>query len=495
MQSTKAAGILGVCEENKRIENCPAGKVRFPTYPKDSKNTARLIYRLEKNDLGDFSYAEASTSVKKMLNKWESVSNISFEESPLGPINESVNVLNFHNYLEPFEPLNYSPIIFDNGNIVDALVGYGAREDILGFATTSFFNFQGKKLVSIAESQALFNGYLYKLDNRPDIKDRAELKAHLESTILHEFAHMVGLDHSQGAEITKFKEGKISEMDLSAVPVMFPVGISSSTELKHDDIAAINMAYPKDELTSNLGCIRGSLSYHNKGVKGLNVIAFNLENENPYKDFVTSAVDYDGEDQGNFSLENLKPGTYALKVEPIYEKFVGGSSVGIHEGADENDYNSGFLHFENSEVKDLDDFSEVNKTINTFDVEAGGKVLKLNFDLDERESVKLRGRALKKPTFLYTFRDRTSILKIRKIGKGASSFELSTDYPELVEFQPNVIEFGKKEKVKKVRVNYASFEEFGHVFPEISLDSVKIPVHVQDVNTREINRDYLLKVE
>ena len=110
---------------------------------------------------------------------------------------------------------------------------------------------------------------------------------------------------------------------------MFPIAINPTLNLQRDDIASVNIGYPKNSITSGTATISGNVINGNDGVKAANVIAYNIND--PFGELVSSVTDVDGQGEGNFRIPNLSPGTYVLKVEPIASGFVGGSIVGIHE--------------------------------------------------------------------------------------------------------------------------------------------------------------------
>ena len=111
-----------------------------------------------------------------------------------------------------------------------------------------FFTSRNGQIENIFESQSLINGYLFTFANRPDFNSsRDEMLSSFKTTILHEFAHMVGLDHSQGGQIEDFLDlgSRLSEAEKSTIPIMFPIAINPTLNLQRDDIASVNIGYPK----------------------------------------------------------------------------------------------------------------------------------------------------------------------------------------------------------------------------------------------------------
>ena len=260
----KAAGLLGVClDQNLVPENCSSNKLFFPTY-RINNGSATMKYRIDKGVLGDLNNSTLQNSVNQILSTWENVSSLDFSLDGDGLISSDVDETNYNSILFSDGPLGYSPIIFDDsGKILIDLLGAGSENDILGFASARFFSVQNNQITGIVESQSLINGYLYKLSNRPDVADLNTLLNEFKSTILHEFAHMVGLDHSQGGQIDeyeKFANGENSpDLDLNTFPIMFPISANPTLNLQKDDISSINIAYPKNQIVNNSGTITGSL--------------------------------------------------------------------------------------------------------------------------------------------------------------------------------------------------------------------------------------------
>jgi hypothetical protein len=242
-------------------------------------------------------------------------------------------------------------IIYDtDGSVIDTLLGSGQSDTTLGFADALCFSSDGTN--SFGRGFAVLNGKFTK-----NASDLAELKA----VMIHEFGHMIGLDHSQ---VNVNCLGLCGAADKAGLPTMFPILVDGTamSSLATDDKAGISTLYPTT--TTTTGTITGNL-YFSDGMtpaQGFNVIARLVDNP------VTTTVDesrvtavsnvsgflFTG-DAGNplvqdptlgtpspfgsrdtsligvYRIPGLPSGTYTLEVEGINNTgtsaFVGGSGL------------------------------------------------------------------------------------------------------------------------------------------------------------------------
>jgi hypothetical protein len=504
----RAAGLLGACLDQSSVpENCSSNKLFFPTY-KINNGTATVKYRVDRGVLGDLDSATLQSSVNQVLNTWENVSSLDFSLDGDGlmledidePINPDPNIISDSEaILFSKGPLGYSPIVFDNeGEIIKSIMGAGSENDILGFASARFFSVQNNQITGIVESQSLINGYLYKLANRPSIPNVAELLSEFKSTILHEFAHMVGLDHSQGGQINeyqKFTSGESSpSLDLNTFPIMFPISANSTLNLQKDDISSINIAYPKNQIVNNSGTIAGRLINGNQAVLGANVIAYNINN--PLQQMVTSASDVDGLGQGNFVLPYLSPGSYIIKVEPIAADFTSGSSIGLHNPPDNpSSIPVSFYNGSENVLQNLDLNSALSQAFK-IDVVAGENVNNIQINLGENEpaNFELSGKAINQVIFLTEGKAQFINLRIDKIGSGSRYIDLSTDYGSLISFSENPVRIKSNETTKIVKVKYSSLNKFIRILGNELSGTFSIPIQAEDILSGGIVANKILRV-
>lgn len=133
----------------------------------------------------------------------------------------------------------------------------------------------------------------------------------LESLVLHELGHLLGLGHSAigETEITSTGNRRV----LGGGAVMFPIamtaGAISDRALLPDDIAGISDLYPAPP-TLETGGIVGRVTKNGQGVMGAHVVAFNPETGILVGNFTLNPT-------GEFVIARLAPGPYILRVEPL----------------------------------------------------------------------------------------------------------------------------------------------------------------------------------
>lgn len=495
----RAAGLLGVClDQNFVPENCSSNKLFFPTY-RINNGIATVKYRVDRGVLGDFDSTTLQSSVNQVLNTWETVSSIDFSPDGDGLLSLDVDEANYNSILFSNGPLGYSPIIFDDsGKILIDLLGAGSENDILGFASARFFSVQNNQITGIVESQSLINGYLYKLANRPDVANLNTLLDEFKSTILHEFAHMVGLDHSQGGQIDEYEKFINREsspsLDLNTFPIMFPISANPTLNLQKDDVSSINIAYPKNQIVNNAGSITGRLINGTQAVLGANVIAYNISN--PLQQMVTSASDVDGLGQGNFVLPYLSPGSYIIKVEPIAAGFTSGSSVGLHNPpSDPSSIPKSFYNGSEDVLQNLDLDSALTQAFK-IDVVAGKNINNIQINLGENEpaNFELSGKAINQVIFLAEGKAQFINLRLDKIGSGSRYIDLSTNYGNLISFSENPVRIKSNETTKIIKVKYSSLNKFVKVLGSELSGTFSIPIQAEDIVSGDLVTSRILRV-
>ena len=116
---------------------------------------------------------------------------------------------------------------------------------------------------------------------------------HVESVVLHEVGHLLGLNHAALGGATMFWQG--------------PMGISSTTGLSQDEISGARSVYPSS--STAFGKISGVVSLNSSGLKGAVVVAEDLQGR------VVAAVM--SRDAGAYEMAGLSPGDYRLRVTPL----------------------------------------------------------------------------------------------------------------------------------------------------------------------------------
>ncbi len=294
-----------------------------PTGPLTWKTSAPIPYRIDQGPLrppnggGDsgIDAAMARAMVTDAFAVWEAVPGVRlrFATPTLLPVDvtSKAQYLNLEN-----DDDSGNWIVFDQeGRIVDNLLGVGNSNFILGFAAPIQTENRIGRFVS------LMNGKL------------AHSRAQFQPTLVHEFGHAVGMDHSQ------IQSGLSHDMDPtndSGVPIMFPTSVDSedlpeppARPLHGDDVAWVSWMYRKSvaEFGSQFARLRGVVRRKNGGqpLLGANVVA--IDQADPQGRRYSCVSDYLRGGTGRFLIP-VPPGKYKLFVEPIRVGFNRGSSVG-----------------------------------------------------------------------------------------------------------------------------------------------------------------------
>jgi len=159
----------------------------------------------------------------------------------------------------------------------------------------------------IAEADIFFNtrfAFSVAPGGQPDRVD-------LESVVLHELGHLLGLGHSAIGETERSGNG--NRRVIGSGSIMFPIamtaGATADRVLQADDIAGISDLYA-GPATLDTGGIIGRVTRNGQGVMGAHVVAFNPETGILIGNFTLNA-------EGDFVIARLPPGPYIVRAEPI----------------------------------------------------------------------------------------------------------------------------------------------------------------------------------
>jgi hypothetical protein len=133
----------------------------------------------------------------------------------------------------------------------------------------------------------------------------------LESVMLHEIGHLLGLGHSSLGETEMIPGGR---RVIASGAVMFPIAFSPGSiadrQLQPDDLAGISDLYPAASFTTATSSINGRITKNGNGVFGAHVTAVNLATGELIAGFSLNT-------QGEYAIAGLPPGSYVLRVEPL----------------------------------------------------------------------------------------------------------------------------------------------------------------------------------
>jgi len=152
--------------------------------------------------------------------------------------------------------------------------------------------FKGQNFLALTTNWYDDSGHMTEADIQIDPSVVAG-RYNLQLLVTHEVGHLLGLDHSAV---------------LSSV--MYPfVGRGGTPELDSDDIVAISNLYPKVDPNTTGAILTGRVMGDNGGIFAAQVVALNDDGE-PVEAALTNQ-------QGNFELDGVPPGTYRLYAEPL----------------------------------------------------------------------------------------------------------------------------------------------------------------------------------
>ena len=134
----------------------------------------------------------------------------------------------------------------------------------------------------------------------------------VESVVVHELGHFVGLGHSAIGETEPLATG--GRRVLGSGAVMFPIaltpGATADRVLQDDDEAGVQDLYALDAANRTSGSVIGRITKNGRGVYGAHVVAFHAETGRMVGGFALNA-------NGDFVIAGLDPGPHILRVEPL----------------------------------------------------------------------------------------------------------------------------------------------------------------------------------
>ncbi len=186
----------------------------------------------------------------------------------------------------------------DNTNLVywakNSTIVNGGFDNIAGTTGVTFSDYFSDS--TLAEADIVLNGvsgggYSW----FTDFNDSVTQAQFVESVLLHEIGHFVGLSHSPVGASTMYPRGG--------------GGVSVQAGLSSDEFAALHALYPSAGTLAKLGRISGVVSLGSKPVLGAIITA-----EDSFGNTIAGTV---SRTNGFYELPAMPPGTYGLRATPL----------------------------------------------------------------------------------------------------------------------------------------------------------------------------------
>ena len=138
--------------------------------------------------------------------------------------------------------------------------------------------------------------------NMPNFFDGPSYSEEFFVTVVHEFGHTMGLQHTLAS---------------SAMSTYYTTASSKANPLGDDDVAGISLLYPTTNYLSTVGSISGTVSMNGTGLNLASVVAISPSNQ---------AVSTLTNPDGTYQINGIKPGVYFVYVHPLPPPVEGESS-------------------------------------------------------------------------------------------------------------------------------------------------------------------------
>jgi hypothetical protein len=331
-----------------------------------------LTYWTDLGLLGLQTNTDADTIVTQSFQVWQDVPTANLSFSVAGKLGADVDENNILDVLGSIEGCGAlggiakeRSIIYDvDGSAVAAVVGLANQNTVLGFASAACLGSNGVDNY-YQRGYAVLNGRF--LDGIDTFSNPEVPATEFKAVMIHEFGHLLGLDHSQ-INLACLTGGP--GCDLQGLPTMFPILVDAAamSTLATDDVAGLSELYPETvdnpptqvPYASTTGRITGRILFSDGATpaQGFNVIARRTDNPlviavsmvsgflftscegnpvtpPPYNDCGSSITPFGSRNTdliGFYYLPGLPPGNYTVGVEAINNTgdypFVGGSGLG-----------------------------------------------------------------------------------------------------------------------------------------------------------------------
>lgn len=276
-----------------------------------------VVYHLETGRLNAaVTNAQGAQAVDLAFKAWTGLAGVSLSATPGTTIAQDITEANVGTFLGKTDGL--TPIVFDDtGRITDLVLGNGASEVVLGFATPEIIQPGSNRIL---EGFACMNGKGME----------SETPESILNLMIHELGHMLGVGHSQLNGDVIFDGDAANN---ATIPIMYPILRSSSPDNLRllptptlDDEVAMGFLYPSATYTTRGGNILGRTVRTGTDFRGANVIVRKVGD--PRATAVSWASGVSTLTGGGWETHLLPPGDYTVECEPIDPSFTGGSAIG-----------------------------------------------------------------------------------------------------------------------------------------------------------------------
>lgn len=283
-----AAGLAGeVASQAFVVDLQPGGRYRrwnvVTVDPRVSTNLVNLQTRAIRYYVASDAYSAANhdaelNAIRASFDQWQAIPGtaVKFEEAGFIPPASIINSADDTNTVSWAK----------NSTFIN-----GENDDISGLIAVTYFTIWSDSN-TMAEADIILNGVEFLWTTTPTSSSRSYF---IESIVLHEIGHLLGLDHSPvgGATMLGISEG----------------GTGVAAGLTSDEIAAARFLYPQSNLLSTLGRLQGVVSLNGAGILGAVVMAQDMAG-NVVEGTVSRA-------DGSYELPALGPGSYGVWVSPL----------------------------------------------------------------------------------------------------------------------------------------------------------------------------------